>query len=213
MSLLSGSNCSCPLSEELMDIPLELCNEDFGQMQRAGVIRRVSDKVRNHIPYADKEKLTAWAELTEGLKGKKMVLTPFFQSPETDPGAPITEGGGNDSLNGIEEIVGREPTSFTGIFKKTSQKSIKAMKSLECEKSLAIFPIFGDGTIGALVDNIEEPTKVYPIPIESFFVSDKGFGGFDAGDFNNVQWSFPPNWSDNLIKIKPEFNPLEDLDV
>jgi hypothetical protein len=43
-------------------------------------------------------------------------------------------------------------------------------------------------------------------------VGDKNLGGFDAPDGNAISWSFPPNWSDNLVIVTPsDFNPLTDL--
>ena len=36
--------------------------------------------------------------------------------------------------------------------------------------------------------------------------------GYEAPDSNAIQWSFLPNWSDDLKLIAPtDFNPLTDL--
>ena len=60
---------------------------------------------------------------------------------------------------------------------------------------------------------MDEPTKYMPIPIGKLFVGDKKLGGFEEPDSNTIEWSFFPNWSDNLYIIKREtmdFNPLTD---
>ena len=52
----------------------------------------------------------------------------------------------------------------------------------------------------------------YPIPVRALFVSDKGHGGLEAPDSNTIQWSFLPNYSDDLVIVAPsDFNPLTDL--
>ena len=52
----------------------------------------------------------------------------------------------------------------------------------------------------------------YPIPVRSFFVGDKTHGGLEAPDSNAIQWTFLPNYSDDLAIVTPaDFNPLTDL--
>ena len=41
---------------------------------------------------------------------------------------------------------------------------------------------------------------------ESLFSGDKTLGGFDAPDSNAIQFSFRPNWSDDLKVIACEFD-------
>jgi hypothetical protein len=88
------------------------------------------------------------------------------------------------------------------------------MKQLQCEgdsQNLGIYLVDEHGNIGALRDETTA-TTYYPIPIRSLFISDKTLGGLEAPDSNNIQWSFLPNWSDDLAIVAPEdFNPLTDL--
>ena len=117
-------------------------------------------------------------------------------------------------MGGIEEIIGREPTPFTAVMRKMPQSLIKALKDLQCEsdsQNLGVYLFDENGAIGAL-QAPTTPTTHYPIPIRSLFIGDKTLGGFEAPDSNAIQWSFLPNWSDDLAIIVPEnFNPLTDL--
>ena len=141
------------------------------------------------------------------------MVSPYIQAPTTEAGDPITFGGGNDTLGGVEEIIGRNPTNFNAVIRKMPQSIIKALKEMQCESwngDLGIFLFDENGAIGAIQDEKAEGTY-YPIPIRSLFVGDKVFGGLEAPDSNNIQWSFAPNYSDNLKLVAPEFNPLTDL--
>ena len=144
----------------------------------------------------------------------KIVISPYIQAPTAEAGAARTFGGGNETLGGVEEIVGREPTAFTGVMRKLPQKIIKAFKELQCESwgdNLGVYLFDENGAIGAIQD-AKTATTHYPIPIRSLFIGDKTLGGYEAPDSNNIQWAFLPNWSDDLAIIVPEdFNPLTDL--
>lgn len=143
----------------------------------------------------------------------KIVVSPFIEAPTAEGGAARTFGGGNDTLGGVEEIVGREPTPFTAVVRKAPQNVIKALKALQCESwgnNLGIFLFDEHGAIGALQDP-GTATTYYPIPIRALFVGDKTLGGYEAPDSNAIQWSFLPDWSDDLVRLTPEFNPLDDL--
>ena len=143
---------------------------------------------------------------------QRLLFRPI-QAPTAEGGAPRTFGGGNDTLGGVEEIIGREVTPFTGVIRKSPQNIIKALKELQCESwadNLGVFLFDENGAIGAIKDTAVA-TKFYPIPIRAFFIGDKTLGGLEAPDSNAIQWSFLPNWSDDLVIIAPEFNPLTDL--
>ena len=52
------------------------------------------------------------------------------------------------------------------------------------------------------------------IPVGKFFIGDKNLGGFEEPDSNAIEWSFFPNWSDDLDIVKAsefDYNPLTDL--
>jgi hypothetical protein len=180
----------------------------------------VSEIVQKHrrknlfIASAGIGKRASWTSLLSADDDTKIVISPYIQAPTAEAGAARTFGGGNETLGGVEEIVGREPTPFTGVMRKLPQKIIKALKGLQCEScvdNLGVYLFDENGAIGAIQD-AKTATTHYPIPIRSLFIGDKTLGGYEAPDSNNIQWAFLPNWSDDLAIIVPEdFNPLTDL--
>ena len=152
----------------------------------------------------------------------KIVVSPYVESPAVEAGDARTSGGGNDSLNGIETLVGTNPTTFTAQIRSQKQSVIKQMKDLMGESkahNLGVYLINENGQIAGLDAVLEyggsgsPGSTICPIPAELLFVGDKAFGGFEAPDSNTLSWSFRPNYSDNLFIVKPtNYNPLTDLD-
>lgn len=198
------------------DIPVSNCPESFGQIQKVAFQRLYKSTGEKNSFKADAgiEKKTSWTPLLAADDDTKIVISPYIQAPTAEAGAARTFGGGNETLGGVEEIVGREPTPFTGVMRKLPQKIIKALKELQCESwgdNLGVYLFDENGAIGAIQD-AKTATTHYPIPIRSLFIGDKTLGGYEAPDSNNIQWAFLPNWSDDLAIIVPEdFNPLTEL--
>lgn len=208
--------CKCPAGTALPDIPVSNCPESFGQIQKVAfqrLYKRTGEK-NSFTTTAGIGKKASWTPLLSADDNTKIVISPYIQAPTAEAGAARTFGGGNETLGGVEEIVGREPTPFTGVMRKLPQKIIKALKELQCESwgdNLGVYLFDENGAIGAIQD-AKTATTHYPIPIRSLFIGDKTLGGYEAPDSNNIQWAFLPNWSDDLAIIVPEdFNPLTDL--
>lgn len=198
------------------DIPVSNCPESFGQIQKVAfqrLYKSIGEK-NSFKTDAGIEKKASWTPLLSADDDTKIVISPYIQAPTAEAGAARTFGGGNETLGGVEEIVGREPTPFTGVMRKLPQKIIKALKELQCESwgdNLGVYLFDENGAIGAIQD-AKTATTHYPIPIRSLFIGDKTLGGYEAPDSNNIQWAFLPNWSDDLAIIVPQdFNPLTDL--
>ena len=198
------------------DIPVSNCPESFGQIQKVAFQRlyKSTGEKNSFKTDAGIEKKASWTPLLSADDDTKIVISPYIQAPTAEAGAARTFGGGNETLGGVEEIVGREPTPFTGVMRKLPQKIIKSLKELQCESwgdNLGVYLFDENGAIGAIQD-AKTATTHYPIPIRSLFIGDKTLGGYEAPDSNNIQWAFLPNWSDDLAIIVPEdFNPLTDL--
>lgn len=207
--------CKCPRAAALPDIPVANCSESFGQIQKVAFQRlRKADGSKNQfLAAASIALLASWTPKLTAADDTKIVVSPYIQAPTAEGGAARTFGGGNETLGGIEEIIGTEPTPFTGVIRKTAQKTIKALKELTCEE-IGVFLFDENGAIGAINVGTEAAPIYEPIPIRSFFVGDKTLGGFEAPDSNAIQWVFLPNWSDDLAIVAPtDFNPLTDLVV
>ena len=208
--------CKCPAGTALPDIPVSNCPESFGQIQKVAFQRlyKSTGEKNSFKTDAGIEKKASWTPLLAADDDTKIVISPYIQAPTAEAGAARTFGGGNETLGGVEEIVGREPTPFTGVMRMLPQKIIKALKELQCEScgdNLGVYLFDENGAIGAIQD-AKTATTHYPIPIRSLFIGDKTLGGYEAPDSNNIQWVFLPNWSDDLAIIVPEdFNPLTDL--
>lgn len=205
-----GLNCGCPAGAHLADLNIEECKESLGQIQKV-IIQRVykSTGEKNVIPANSIKTKTSLSSLASAADGTKIVISPYIQNPTTEPGAARTFGGGNQTLGGIEIVIGREPTTFSGIIYQESQATIKTMKEYSCE-TIGVYLIDENGNIGALKEN----DNYMPIPVGKFFIGDKKLGGFEEPDSNTIEWNFFPNWSDNLVIIKAselDYNPLTDL--
>lgn len=211
-----GLVCDCPLAGSLPSVPLSDCPESFSQIQKV-IFQRIENAtgVKNEFPTTGGKGITkkaSWTPLLTASDGTKVVPSPYITNPTTEPGAARTYGGGNETLGGIEINIGREPTTFTGTLLQEHSETIKALKKLQCEGALGVYLIDENGEIGALADDPASPTKYRPIPIYGLFIGDRTLGGLEAPDSNSIEWKFVPNWSDNLVRVKPEdFNALTDL--
>jgi hypothetical protein len=207
-----GLNCGCPAGAHLADLEIPECKESLGQIQKI-IIQRIyaSTGVKNTIAAASLKSKTAMAGLAAAADGTKIIISPYIQNPSTEPGAARTFGGGNQTLGGVEMVIGREPTPFTGVLYQESQATIKTMKEYSCE-NIGVYLIDENGNIGAISE--DDGTNYQPIPVGKFFIGDKNLGGFEEPDSNAIEWSFFPNWSDNLQIVKVsdmDYNPLTDL--
>ncbi len=206
-----GLNCGCPMGPSLPDLDIKECKESMGQIQKVA-FQRVYKAPGELNSVADPTKKASFSTLFSATDSTKMVVSPYIENPTTEAGAARTFGGGNATLGGVERIIGREPTTFTGVIYEESQMTIEQMKKLQCE-NVGVWLIDENGNIGCLVDKHDEPTAYMPIPIGKLFIGDKKLGGFEEPDSNSIEWSFFPNWSDKLHIVKRDeldFNPLTD---
>lgn len=210
--------CSCPAGTTLTTIPAAGCPVTFGQIQKVAFERLAkADGTKNSFTTGSStgiDKLAAWTAKMAKTDGEKVVISPYIQAPTQEAGSPRTFGGGNETLGGVEIVIGREPSTFTGVIRAVDQSVIKILKELQCEAqadNLGVFLFDENGAIEAIADATTAGTY-YPIPIRSLFIGDKAHGGLEAPDNNAIQWTFLPNYSDNLkIVVPTDFNPLTDL--
>ena len=205
--------CSCPAAAALTTIPAAGCPVSFGQIQKIAFQRlKKADGTVNKFSSSNDIKLKAsWTAAMALTDGGKVVISPYVQAPTQEAGNARTFGGGNETLGGVEIVIGREPSSFNAVIRSVSQNVIKAMKDLQCEAqadNLGVFLFDENGSIECLVSG----TDSLPIPIRALFIGDKVHGGLEAPDSNAISFSFLPNYSDDLSIEKPtDFNPLTDL--
>lgn len=196
------------------DVPVYDCPDSFGQLQKV-VFQRLYDSSGNTNAFGSSNSillLASWTTFLEASDSTKCVPSPYITNPTFEAGEARTYGDGNEVLGGIPLVIGREATSFTGTLLQEHSDTVAALKKFACEQNLGVYLIDENGEIGALCDDVTDPTEYYPIPIRSLFVGDRVLGGYESPDTNAISWSFLPNWSDTLIRVKPtDFNALTDL--
>ena len=124
-----GLNCGCPAGKHLNDLEIAECKESFGQIQKVIIARIFSSTgTKNKLPKATVAAKATMTPLFAASDGTKLIVSPYIQNPTTEPGEARTFGGGNQTLGGIEIVIGREPTNFTGIIYQEAQSGIKTLK-------------------------------------------------------------------------------------
>lgn len=207
--------CQCPAATAIETIPVVNCPENFGQIQKVAFQRlRKADGTKNSFTAsAAITALASWTALLAAADGSKIAVSPYINAPADSGGDARMTSGGNDDLGGIPEVLGGEPVQFTGSLRSVPQSVIKLMKELQCEANagnLGVYLFDENGKIEAIQDETTA-TTYYPIPIRALFIGSKIHGNFDAKDSNVISWYYPDNYSDDLVIIAPDFNPLTDL--
>ena len=204
--------CPCISGSVLPEVPNATgCAIDFGQIQKI-VFQRIfssgttENKFTSTTPIGT---LTSWSTFFSATDGTKMVITPYVENPTADGGDPITYGGGNDTLGGETKITGRNPINMTFAMRQIPQSIAKALKALTCENALGVYLINNENQILAIKGSTTGDYS--PIPIRNVFVSDLKLMGLETPDENTLQFSFAPNWSDDVEIVTPDFKPLTQL--
>ena len=129
--------CQCPAAASLSAIPKYDCVENFGQIQKIAFQRlkdSSGDPVTNFDPTTTLITLKAsWTAAMALTTDGKIVVSPFIEAPTQEGGDARTFGGGNDTLGGIEYVIGSSPSVFNCVIRRCPQNVIKALKELQCE--------------------------------------------------------------------------------
>lgn len=209
-----GLNCGCPVGSSLETLRYQQCKSSFGQIQKLLFQRRTDGNgALNMITAADIVMKVTWERLIGAGDNTAVTVSPELSNPETEPGAARTFGGDNQTPGGIQIIVGREATQFTGAFYELDQSIVKIMKSYQCE-DLTVYFVDEYGNIGCIAHVSGNSTSYSGVPVKSFFIGDKDFGGLTDPDSNTISFNLLPNWSDDFAIVKQssmDFNPLTDL--
>jgi len=204
---MSSLLCPCPKAAAITALPTTECSENFGQTQKLIITRLREGTTLNQVAMASAPTLATWTALQAAIDGTKVVVTPYVQNPEVEPGANREFGGGNATLGGVPISLGAENTTFTGVFYSLTQDYIKVLKEYACDE-IGVYLINEAGNIAGVEKVTDE---LHPIPVRSFFVSDKKLGGYEEPDSNTIQFGLVPNWSDDFKIVEPTFDPLTEL--
>lgn len=204
--------CTCPQAAAITSIAAVTCLERFGEIQKILIQRTKNGTVINEIVIAvdDPALLATWTAKKAAVDSEKVVSTPFLAEVTNE--APDPREASSTGINGVSAILGGEASLFTGSFHDIPQSIMKDIKDYNCEVEISLFLINESGQILTIADDNTSALTVKGIPVvkSSFYVGDKVFGGREDVDKNNIKWSFPPNFSDELYIVTPtDFNGLE----
>lgn len=202
-------DCNCPTPTSLTEIIASACGVNLKQIQRLAFQRIGSkfDSVSNGILT-----LAAWQAFMTASDNTKIVVTPLIGAdPVIEAGEAIKNGGGdNSTMNGVEEIDGVNPAEFSCVFKSLPSETEKSMKALMCEgQSLVVYFILQGGKIA--VKQITSDTVHQGFRIYAPFVSDRSNSGFGTKDTVTMDFSLEEGYSNDLVILTPEFNPLTEI--
>lgn len=203
-------DCTCPASSALTEIPALDCGVNLNQIQRIAFQRGGNSFNTAGVPPTDILELAAWQALQTAADNTKIIVTPLIgANPIIDAGEAITNGGGdNSTLNGVEEVVGVNPSLFSCEFKELTPEVEKALKKVICEKNLTAYLISQGGKI-AVVE--VSATEHKGFEVQSPFLSDRSNAGYGTLDTHAFRFSLKAGWSENLKVLTPNFNPLTEL--
>ena len=199
------TNQCCPAATSLPTIPTESCAKRFGQTQKIIFQRLYDGSTRNGIAdgttTGQAGLLASWTALKTATDGTKIAVTPFVENPTPDGGDAKTVGGGNESLNGAERVIGSNPVGMSFKLNNKDQAIIAELKKLMCEalaNSLGVYLINENGQIMGRKETSGNTDTWYPMPIQTLFVSDLMPNGLDADDSNDLSFKFVPGYSDKV---------------
>lgn len=199
------TNQCCPAATSLPTIPAESCAKRFGQTQKVIFQRLYDGSTRNGIADGSSAGqaglLASWTALKAASDGTKIAVSPFVENPTPDGGDAKTVGGGNESLNGAERVIGSNPVGMTFRLNNKDQAIIDEMKKLMCESlgnNLGVYLINENGQIMGRKETNGTTVTWYPMPIQTLYISDLMPGGLDADDYNDMSFKFVPGYSDKV---------------
>ena len=207
--------CQCPNTNPITTISPVTCAERFGQTQKV-IFQRlidsasVSDDKRNGMVQSQAEDVDNWVTLKTASGDTKIAVTPYIENPTPDGGDVKTVGGGNESLNGVETVIGSNPVGMTFDMNNMPQSVIDEMEGLMCEalgRNLGVYLINEKGQLRGIKESVTSggTTTVTwrPIPIQTLFVGEWQPGGLDANDKNALSFKFVPGYLKKTAILTP----------
>lgn len=202
----------CPKPVALTAIPVSGCPVKFDQFIRMA-FQRAQPKATPPFVVAttDITELASWTPLIAAADDEKIVVSPFFAGMEIPQSEEQVEGGNdNSTINGIEVYKGEGFVKVTGQMKGLSKEQYNALRKLSAESvaslgtaALTVYLFNRFGQIVSLADQ--------GIPVFNFRISSVGSAGFNAENVYNFSFSLAPEWDANVVMVKPEFDPLTEL--
>ena len=102
--------CKCPAGAALPDVPRNYVFGKFRTGSESGFSTSYERRRKQKQFYewkSDYGVSVGWTPLLSAADSTKIVVSPYIQAPTAEAGAARTFGGGNETLGGVEEIIGR----------------------------------------------------------------------------------------------------------
>ena len=202
---------TCPPALEIETIPIPACLRDFGQITKLVFQRRYSSGTTENIittASTDPAVLATWTTLLTASDGTKVQPSPQVDNSALESGDPTTYGGGDATAFGLNKVMAKNPSSFSGEFHSQRQDVIEAIEKYEGE-ILSVWLVNEFGHIGGIADDLATPltNKGIPIAPQTFVIKDMEGGKRDSPAMNKISWQFYPGWSKFFNVIVPtDFN-------
>lgn len=207
--------CQCPNTNPIQTISPVTCAERFGQTQKV-IFQRLRDSSieegdnRNGIVEPNANDVDYWVALKSANNDTKIAVTPYIENPTPDGGDAKTVGGGNETLNGAETVIGSNPVGMTFDMNNMPQSVVDEMENLMCEvlgHNLGVYLVNEKGQLRGIKESVETggTTTVTwrPIPIQTLFVGEWQPGGLDANDKNILSFKFVPGYLKKTAILTP----------
>ena len=182
--------CPVPTAIASAVTVLNPCPSDVGQIQKLVFWRRG----QSIASLATAIIQTTWTTLLAATGDTKAVVSPFIANVELAASEPREFGGGNETRWGAPIRKGNSTSVFSAPMYQVDQDVIALLKDLACEP-LDVVMI---NEANQFVYSDTNSFSGFEIASVSLNVSDKGIGGLDDPDVNNIVFNLKPNWSDTL---------------
>lgn len=201
---------TCPKPAAMPTVNLVTCPVNIGQIQR--FIFQRQGWVFDSADTTDILLLASWTPLITALGNTKIISTPKMAGVTIPAGEPKTIGGGdNETIDGVELIVGTGPITLTGTMMGLPAKARKQLKTaLGPEEDLVVYMI---NQYGQIVVKNSDPANTAVTKFEGLqisgrvFISDPSNEGLNTYDKTIIRFSFAEGWADQLALVKPtDFN-------
>lgn len=186
--------CPVPTAIASAVTVLNPCPSDVGQIQKLVFWRRG----QSIASLATAIIQTTWTTLLAATGDTKAVVSPFIANVELAASEPREFGGGNETRWGAPIRKGGGTSVFTASIYQEDQDVIALLKDLACESIDVV--MINEANQFVYSDTLAGTAGFYGFEVASvsFNVSDKGIGGLDDADVNNIIFNLKPNWSDTL---------------
>lgn len=205
-------DCVCPRPAALKTVNRVTCPESLGQIQRL-IFQRggyVFDSEAD--PTTDITLLASWTPLITAVAGTKIVITPNLDNFVIPQAEAITRGGNsNETLNGVEQVIGYGGITATGNLTNVPVFIIDQLRDLMCEPDLVVFMInqYGRFVASSAIYPVPSPLEqVIGIPVQpsTLGVPYPDAKGFATVDESTIRFGLAEDWAKGRVIIQPAFN-------